>query len=392
MRRGFAIITVVLLGLLPVASFSSSHAAQTIKVGFNIELTGDIELVGGSSKNAAEMLKETVNAAGGINVGDTKYKLEFIYEDNASTVTPKRPAALTLIIEDKVLGIIGPNTSRLAIPAAELSNALKTPMISPWSTNPRTTEGRPYVFRVSFLDTFQGKVAARFTTEEFTARKAAVLYDHTNEYSNDLASYFKTAFESINGPGSVVAFETFKTGDRDFSAQLAKILNSGADVLFTPQYYYEIPTIVKQAQKLGWQKPIMGSDSWGSAELSNLCGDSCKGYFFTTHFVAAGAQGAARKFVDQYYAKYGYNPDEVAALTWDSIRLLLQAIRNTGRLSGDLEQDRNAVKDQLVRIREFDGVTGKMSFMSVHGDPNKCVEIVKINQNGELELFKQACP
>lgn len=391
MRRGFTVIALVIIGLLPAASFSASHA-QTIKVGFNIELTGDIELIGGSSKNAAEMLKETVNTAGGIKVGDKTYKLEFVYEDNASTVTPKRPAALTLIIEDKVLAIIGPNSSRLAIPAAELCNALKTPMISPWSTNPRTTEGRPYIFRTSFLDPFQGQVVARFVTEELKAGKAAVLFDHTNDYSRDLASYFKTAFESLNGTGSVVAFETFKTGDRDFSAQLARILNSGADVLFTPQYYNEVPMIVKQARKLGWKKPIMGSDSWGSAELTSLCGDSCEGYFFTTHFVAAEAKDAAKRFVDQYCAKYGYNPDEVAALTWDAIRLLLQAIRNTGRLSGDLDQDRNAVKAQLSMIKEFEGVTGKMAFIPGRGDPVKCAEIVKINQKGEFELFKRACP
>ncbi|MCE5334493.1 MAG: ABC transporter substrate-binding protein [Desulfobacteraceae bacterium] len=391
MRRVLTVSTMVLLGLLLVASFSSSHA-QTIKIGFNIELSGDIEMVGESSKSAAEILKESVNAGGGIKVGNKTYKLAFLYEDNMSTVTPKRPAALTLIIEDKVLAIIGPNASKLAIPAAELSNALKTPMISPWSTNPKTTEGRPYVFRASFLDPFQGKVAARFVAEELGAKKAAVLYDNTNDYSNDPATYFKTAFENINGPGSVVAFESFKTGDRDFSAQITRIVNSGADVLFTPQYYNEVPLIVKQAQKLGWKKPIMGSDSWGSAQLMFLCGDSCKGYFFTTHFVAAGAKGAAKKFVDQYYAKYGYNPDEVAALTWDSIRLLLQAIQNTGGLSGDLEQDRNAVKDQLAKIREFEGITGQMAFLSVHGDPAKCAAIVKIDPNGEFELYKRACP
>lgn len=265
-------------------------------------------------------------------------------------------------------------------------------MISPWSTNPKTTEGRPYVFRASFLDTFQGTVVAQFVTEEFGARKAAVLHDNTNDYSKDLAAYFKTAFENINGPGSIVAFETFKTGNRDFSAQLTRIINSGADVLFTPQYYNEVPSIVKQARKLGWKKPIMGSDSWGSAQLTSLCGDSCKGSFFTTHFVSAGARDAAKKFVDQYYAKYGYNPDEVAALTWDSTRLLLQAIQNTGGLSGDLEQDRNAIKDHLAKIREFDGITGKMTFKSVHGDPVKCAAIVKIGQSGEFELFKWACP
>ncbi|NTV43360.1 MAG: ABC transporter substrate-binding protein, partial [Syntrophobacteraceae bacterium] len=206
-----------------------------------------------------------------------------------------------------------------------------------------------------------------------------------------LAEYFKEAFEKIHGPASVVAFETFTTKDKDFSAQLTKIVASGADVLFTPQYYDEIPLIVKQAKELGWKKPIMGSDSWGSAELMKLCGDSCKGYFFSTHYAAAGAKGATKEFIDKYNAKYGYVPDDVAALTWDAIGLLLEAVKNTGSLSGDLVKDRNSVKDQLAKIKNFEGITGKMTFAS-HGDPVKCAVVVKISDKGEFEFYKSACP
>jgi branched-chain amino acid transport system substrate-binding protein len=218
-----------------------------------------------------------------------------------------------------------------------------------------------------------------------------VLYDIASDYPKGLAEYFKEAFEKIHGAGSVVAFETFTTKDKDFSAQLTKIVRSGADVLFTPQYYDEVPLIVKQAQELGWKKPIMGSDSWGSAELMNLCGDACKGYFFSTHYAAAGAKGATKEFIDQYKAKYGYVPDDVAALTWDATGLLLQAIQNTGGLSGNLEKDRDAIKTQLAKITDFDGITGKMTFKA-QGDPIKCAVVVKISQNGEFEFFKSACP
>jgi len=290
-----------------------------------------------------------------------------------------------------VLAVIGPNASKQAIPAGEVCNANKTPMVSPWSTNPKTTEGRPYVFRACFLDPFQGPVAAKFVTEEFGAKKAAVLYDIASDYPKGLAEYFKDAFEKIHGPGSVVAFETFTTKDTDFSAQLTKIVNSGADVLFTPQYYAEVPLIVKQAQELGWKKPIMGSDSWGSAELMNLCGSACKGYFFSTHYAAAGAKDKTKEFIDQFKAKYGAEPDDVAALTWDATRLLLQAVQNTGSLSGTLDKDRDAVKEQLAKITDFDGITGKMTFKA-HGDPIKCAVVVKISEKGDFEFFKSACP
>ena len=363
---------------------------ETIKIGFNIELTGDIPKVGEGSKYAAEIRKEEVNKAGGLKVGDKTYQLEFIYEDNEAKAESAAAAATKLIASDNVLAIIGPQASKQAVPGGEISNNLQTPMISPWSTNPATTKDRPYVFRACFLDPFQGPVAANFATEEFKAQKAAVLYDIASDYPKGLAEFFKAAFEKIHGAGSVVAFETFTTKDRDFSAQLTKIVNSGADVLFTPQYYDEVPLIAKQAHQLGWQKPILGSDSWGSAELFKLCGDDCKGLFFSTHYAAAGAKGATKEFIDKYTAKYGYIPDDVGALTWDAINLMLQAIQNTGGLTGELQKDRDAVKDQLSKIKDFEGITGKMTFNG--GDPLKCAVIVKISDNGGFEFYKSVCP
>ncbi|NLJ26472.1 MAG: ABC transporter substrate-binding protein [Deltaproteobacteria bacterium] len=390
MRRMFTLVAMALMAVL-VVSPSSWGASDTLKIGFNIPLTGDLPKVGESSKFAAEMLKDEINGAGGLKIGDKTYKLEFIYEDNESKAESATSSALKLITQDEVLAIIGPQASKQAIPAGEVCNANKTPMISPWSTNPQTTLDRPYVFRACFLDPFQGPVAAKFVTEEFGAKKAAVLYDIASDYPKGLAEYFKEAFEKIHGPGSVVAFETFTTKDKDFSAQLTKIVNSGADVLFTPQYYDEVPLIVKQAQQLGWKKPIMGSDSWGSAELMTLCGDACKGYYFSTHYAAAGAKGATKEFIDKYNAKYGYVPDDVAALTWDAVRLLFQAMQNTGGMTGNLDKDRDAIKDQLAKVKDFEGITGKMTF-GPDGNPTKCAVVVKISDKGEFEFFKSACP
>ncbi len=384
----------VLTGLVLLAAFAVAPvawSADTIKIGFNIPLTGDIPKVGECSKYAAEIRIAEINGAGGLTVGNKTYKLQFIYEDNESKAESATSTALKLITQDQVLAIVGPQSSKQAIPAGEVCNANKTPMVSPWSTNPKTTENRPYVFRACFLDPFQGPVVAKFASEEFKAKKAAVLYDIASDYPKGLAEFFKEAFEKINGAGSVVAFETFTTKDKDFSAQLTKIAKSGADVLFTPQYYDEVPLIVKQARELGWNKPILGSDSWGSAELMNLCGDGCKGYFFSTHYAAAGAKGATKEFIDKYKAKYNYVPDDVAALTWDAINLLCQAIQNTGGLSGNLDKDRDAVKDKLTQIKDFDGITGKMTF-APGGNPIKCAVIVKISDKGEFEFYKSVCP
>ncbi len=382
----------LILGIVALLLLASpAFAADTIKIGFDIPLTGDIPDVGESSKNAAEMLKAKINGAGGIDVGGKKYTLEFIYEDNESKAESAVKAATKLITEDEVLAIIGPQSSKQAVPAGGVADQYKTPLISPWSTNPNTTLDRPYVFRGCFLDPFQGPVAAKFAQAEFGAKKAAVLYDIASDYPKGLAEYFKKAFEEINGEGSVVAFESFTTKDVDFSAQLTNIVKSGADMLFVPQYYNEVPQIVEQAKSLGWNKPIMGSDSWGSGDLMGLCGDMCKGYFFSTHYAAAGAQGDTKKFIDAYKAKYEKTPDDVAALTWDSINLMLQAIKDAGSLSGDLAKDRAAVKDALAAVKDFPGITGGMTF-TPEGDPIKCAVVVKISEKGEYEFYKSVCP
>lgn len=386
---------ILVTGLLLAISLYGSGmglAAEAIKIGFNIPMTGDIPKVGEGSKYAGEMLKERINKAGGLKVGNKNYRLEFIYQDNEAKAESATATALKLITQDKVLAIIGPQSSKQAIPAGEVSDANKTVMISPWSTNPKTTLNRPWVFRACFLDPFQGPVLANFATKELKAKKAAVLYDIASDYPKGLAEFFKEAFEKIHSKGAVVAFETFTTKDRDFSAQLTKIVASKADVLFVPQYYDEVPLIIKQAHELGWKKPVLGSDSWGSAELMKLCGKDCIGSFFSTHYAAAGAKGATKEFIDSYKAKYGYEPDDVAALTWDAVRMLLQAIQNTKGLSGNLEKDRKAIRDQLAQIKAFDGITGKMTFTGKSGDPIKCAVLVKISPEGTFNFYKSVCP
>jgi branched-chain amino acid transport system substrate-binding protein len=364
---------------------------NTIKIGINAPLTGDIPKVGEGTKYAAEMWLEDINAAGGLDVGGTKYEVETVIEDNESKGESAAAANTKLITQDEVLAIVGPQASKQAVPAGGVANDQETPMISPWSTNPNTTLDRPWVFRGCFLDPFQGPVAANFATDEFGFTQAAVLYDVASDYPKGLAEYFKQAWEDLYGEGSVVAFESFTTGDTDFSAQLTKIIDSGAEFFFTPQYYNEVALIVQQAHELGWDKPILGSDSWGSAETVKLCGEDCYGAFFSTHYAAAGAKGATKEFIDRYNEAHGYVPDDVAALTWDSLHIIQRAIQDCGEITGDIKTDRKCVRDALAKIKNFDGITGQMTFTE-EGDPIKCAVIVKISDAGEFEFYKQVCP
>jgi branched-chain amino acid transport system substrate-binding protein len=390
MRKALFIMLICLVvGVIPSSSALSREKA--IKIGINAPITGDIPKVGEGTKFAAQMWLEDIKAAGGLRVGGKLHPVELVIEDNESKAESAVKVNTKMITEDEVLVIVGPQASKQAVPAGEVANNYKTPMISPWSTNPDTTKDRPYVFRGCFLDPFQGPVLANFIKEEFGYTKAAVLYDVASDYPKGLAEFFKKAWEKLQGPGSVVAFESFTTKDADFSSQLTKIIKSGAEVLFTPQYYNEVALIVQQAHELGWKKPIVGSDSWGSAETVELCGKDCYGLFFSTHYAAAGATGPTKAFIDRFKAKYGYVPDDVGALTWDALRIVQEAIQSCGKITGKIEKDRKCVRDALARIKQFKGITGEMTFTE-DGDPIKCAVIVKISNKGEFEFYKSVCP
>ncbi|PLY02242.1 MAG: branched-chain amino acid ABC transporter substrate-binding protein [Desulfuromonas sp.] len=382
--------TALLISCLALALALPALAADTIKIGFNIPLTGAIPEVGEGSKNAAEIYLADINGAGGLEVGGKKYMLEFVYMDNESKPDSAVNAALKLINQEEVVAIIGPNSSQQAIPAGGTCNENRVPMISPWSTNPDTTKDRPWVFRAAFLDPFQGPVAANFAAKKYNAKTAAVIYDIDNDYSVGLAEAFKGAWET-KGLGPVVAYETNGNKDQDFSAQLTTIIAAKPDFIFVPENYNQVALIIPQARDLGYKGPFMGGDAWGTPDLVKLCGEQCYGQFFSTHYAAAGATGATKVFIDRYMEKYGSEPADYAALTWDSIGLMVQGIQNAGKVESNPRKMRAAIRDGLAAIKSFDGITGSSKF-DEQGDPIKCAVVVKISDEGKFIFEESVCP
>jgi branched-chain amino acid transport system substrate-binding protein len=385
---------VLFVGLLVAASMllaacGGAAGGNTIKVGGIGELTGDIPAVGASFKNAAEMAVAEINDAGGLDVCGEKFTIDLVIEDNAGKADQSASAAQKLITQDNVVAIIGPNASRYAIPASEIAESSKVVLISPWSTNPKTTldaqtdQPKKYVFRAAFIDPFQGRVVAKFALDNLGAKNAAVLYDVASDYNKGIAEFFKQTFEE-NG-GTVVAFETYTTGDKDFTAQLTKIKDTNPDVIFLPNYYSEVPLQIQQAHRLGITVPFLGSDSWGSSELVGLCGTDCEGYYFSTHYAADNATPVAKKFIDAYNTKYGNVPDDVAALTYDSFGLLWQAIQSACSI------DRQAIRDALAKVPSYEGVTGNMQFQEGSGDPIKSAVILQVSGD-KFVFFANANP
>ena len=388
MKKSVIFIILLVILSLGICGCSKDDSSQ-IKIGVIAELTGDIPAVGASCKNAAEMAVQQVNDAGGIPLGDKAYKVKLIIEDNAGKADQSASSAQKLITQQKVTAIVGPNASRYALPAAEIAETSKVVLITPWSTAPKATldsktgASKKYVFRACFIDPFQGGVLAKFTLDNLKLKKAAVLYDVASEYNKGIAEIFKEVYEQ-NG-GKVVAFETYTTNDKDFSSQLTKIKQTAPDIIFLPNYYSEVPLQIQQAKRLGITTPFIGSDSWGSEELIKLCGKDCNNYYFSTHYAADASTAATKKFIEDYKAKYGTTPDDVAALTYDSFGLIFQALKTAGK------NDRQALRDALAKIPQYEGVTGNMQFKEGSGDPVKSAVILKI-KDGKFTWFANAKP
>lgn len=388
-RRSMAGLFAFVLAVGPVPTLLAADGV--IKLGVSSSKSGSFTNVGSSTKNGAEMAKEEINAGNGLPVGGKTYTMELVYVDNGSDRSSASTNALMLISQHQVMAIVGPQSSDRAIAVGEVANSFRTPMITPWSTSPLTTQNRQFVFRMPVMYDIQAIATTKFAAKEWKATKAAVLYDEISPYPTGMAKAFRQAFEKANGQGSVVVFETFRTNDVDFSKQLQEIVSSGADFLYTPQHYEEVPLIVHQARKMGWKKPITGSNSWSGGDLMGKCGDECKGLYFTGNFASGGVEGKAKTFTDNYQKKYKVLPDEVSALTYDAVRLIAESLKNTGGLTGNLVEDRVKLRDQIAATKRFEGVTGTLGYFGT-GDPTKCTVVIKIDDQGLLTNHEQVCP
>jgi branched-chain amino acid transport system substrate-binding protein len=360
---------------------SCQPSKPSVKIGINAELTGEMPAVGASCKQAAELFAEQVNKAGGIAVGTEKLPLQLSVVDNSCKADQAAAAAQRLISQNGVLVMVGPNASSCAIPAGEIAESLGCLMISPWSTNPKTTvdsttgKTKKNVFRACFTDRFESPVLAAFATKNLHAKTAAVLYDVSSEAPTSQSTLFKEAFEKAGG--KVVAMETYTTGDRDFAAQLTKIRETAPDIIYLPAPYNDTPLIAAQARQLGIKAPFLGSDAWSSPDIIKLdTGKSLEGSYFCNHYSTEAPNPKAKQFIADYTARFGNAPDDVAALTYDAMTLAADSVAKAGKL------DRSAVRDAMTSTRAFDGVTGQFVYPEGAREPAKSAVIMQIKNGG----------
>ena len=353
LRNGLIALALLSLTVLAIACASQQtgpvdHAA--IRIGFFGDLTGPTFNFGLSAKNGVLMAADEINQAGGIN----GRQIDIVIEDDKGS--PEEAAQVTgrLIDRYKVLAIIGAGASGNSLAAAPKAQSARVPLIAPSSTNPAVTQVGDYIFRACFIDAFQGEVMARFAVHTLKAKRAAILVDFNSPYSRGLTEFFEFSFAKLGG--EIVAKQSYSQGDFDYRGQLSLIESTNSDVIYIPGYYGDVAVIAKQARQLGLTVPLLGADGWDAPELWELGGDALNGCYISNHYSADDPAETIQKFVHAYRQRYGnLTPDAHAALAYDALRFLAEAIEKSGTTEGQ------KLREALAETKNFAGVTGMIS-------------------------------
>ncbi|MBC7326191.1 MAG: ABC transporter substrate-binding protein [Moorella sp. (in: Bacteria)] len=362
----------------------ATAASEEVKVGVNYELSGEVATYGTNTKNAIMMAFEEINSKDGVLGGK---KIKPIVLDNASKKEEAMSVAAKLVNEEKVVALLGPATTGATLAASQIATEYKIPLLTtsatspPVTVDPQTNKVRDYIFRVCFIDPTQAVVGAEFAIKDLGAKKAAILYDNSNDYSKGLYQVFKEEFTK-NG-GQVVGEESFTSGDQDFRPALTRFRDAGADLIYVPAYYNEVGKIVSQARELGITAPMLGADGWDSPKLAEFAGGAAnlKDTYFTNHYSASDPDPRVQAFVKAYKEKYGSEPDAFAALGYDAAYLLADAINRAGKA------DPEAIRQALASTRDFQGITSKITIDENH-NPIKDIAIIAM-VDGKQTLKKK---
>lgn len=351
----------------------NSKESDTIKIGLNLELSGAVAAYGNQEKDGAQLAVDEINEKGGIN----GKKIELVIKDNKSDTAEAAAVAANLTTKENVVAIIGPATSGAS--KAQIPNVTKAkvPVITPSGTDDSITvlndKVQEYIYRACFQDSFQGVILANYAMDNLKAKKAVVIGDVSSDYAKGLSTSFKDTFT-----GDIVADEKFNQKDKDFKAILTKIKDKEFDFIYLPGYYEEAGLIIKQAREMGIEQPILGADGFSDSKLIDIAGkDNMNSVYYTAHFSEkAPASDKVKTFIDAFDKKYSKKPSSFNALAYDSVYMFADAIDRAG------VADSEKITKELASLKDFDGVTGKMSMDKNH-NPEKAAVVIGLKDGKE---------
>lgn len=364
--------------VLSLVLISCQNKSDKIVIGNFGSMTGSEATFGISTRDGIILATEEWNKAGGV-LGK---QIEVKAYDNQGKPEEARLSVEKLINVDNVVAVLGEVASTRSLAGAPVAQQYKVPMISPSSTNPLVTQKGDYIFRVCFIDPFQGEVMAKFAFNNLKLKKAAILRDSKSDYSMGLANYFIKTFTALGG--EIVADEKFVSGDVDFKAQLTSIKQKSPEFIYVPAYYTEVGLIARQAREQGLKGPLMGGDGWDSDKLTEIGGAAVEGSYFSNHYTMEDPRPEVQNFIKNYQARFGSKPDALAASGYDAARILFEAIKTANSVEG------KAIRDALANTKNFNGVTGIIT-INEQRDATKSAVVLQV-QNKQFKYVATVEP
>jgi branched-chain amino acid transport system substrate-binding protein len=354
------------------AAPAAQGEAAPIVIGNVMPLSGDIATFGEGANNGVKLAVDEANAAGGVK----GRKISLQVYDTQGKPEEAAIASTRAINEKKATLLIGELGSTSTLALAPIAEANKIPAISPASTNPKVTKDgdktRAYMFRVCFIDPFQGTVMAKYARETLKVKRAAIMRDVGNDYSMGLAEYFAKTFKELGG--EIVLDVSYKAGDQDFKAQLTKVKFAKPEIVYVPGYYTDVALISRQSRELGVKVPLAGGDGWDSAKLYEIAQGALDGSFFTNHYSVENPSPVVQEFAKKYEAAYHAKPDAFGALGYDAALLAIDAMKRATDLTP------TAIRDAIEKTTSLQGVTGTIRLDADH-NPVKSAVIIGIEKN-----------
>lgn len=363
-------------GAAPGSSPSGSSEAagtkigDTIKLGVNLEVTGDVAAYGVPEKQAVDLAVKEINDAGGV---DGK-KIELVSKDNKSDNAEAATVTTNLATQSKVNAIVGPVTSGAVASASPNAQSAAVPLVTPSGTQDNLTVDKngktyDYIFRTTFIDSYQGEVLARYATENMKADKVVLYFDNSTDYAKGVAEEFKKNYK-----GEIVAEENYQAKDTDFQSALTNLKDKDFDAIVLPGYYQEAGPLLKQMREMGIDAPVIGPDGLADDKLTELAGaKNVTDVSYISGFSATSSDKAA-EFAKKFEAEYGDAPSMFAALAYDSVYMIAEA-------SEDAKTSKDIAKN-LANIKDFERVTGTMTIDDKH-NPVKSVTIIGLTEGKE---------
>jgi branched-chain amino acid transport system substrate-binding protein len=342
-------IQLVLALLISVLSFSVQAKIKEVKVGAVFPLTGPIATYGQESVNGMKLALKQLELD-----PKTKGLISLLVEDNKGDPIDSANAVRKLIDVDKVRVVLGSVASSNTLAGAPIAQKAKVPLLTPASTAEAVTLTGKFVSRICFTDNFQGEVMAKFARETLKAKTALVIIDNSSDYSKGLEKVFKRVFKKLGGQVVDQSF-AYQQKDTDFRTLLKRAKRRRPDVIFLPGYYTEAGLILRQAKQMGLNVPFLGGDGWDSPKLFELAGKAAAGNYISSHFAPDDTDPMVQNFVKDYKSTYDSRPGAMAALGYDAILVLADAI---ARSKTDTPK---ALSRAINTTKDFTGVTGNIT-------------------------------